>query len=801
MLRTRRLWGPAALVVLMMLAAFGAVAQPTPASADPTDGTLTVVVNRDSDANGTYEKDSDAPQPGIKITVTDAGGEEAFGVTDEDGTWELKSDHKLMGGRYFVLAEIPASLSELAPVAQSRDFVPFSTTVDLTAENVTLRMGVTAAAPPTAKQPDEPEPKPSAETATPTQRSAAPKFAVGDLVFRDRDRNGLQAGNDPAATKISVQLLDSSGDVVDSLSTSTGHYHFDNLTAGTYSVRFAGIPANYRLAPSGSGSDRAADSDPDYTGVSPAFTLGTKERNVRPSNAADGVEAAYINPTIDAGITPLRFAVTDRVWLDVNGDGVQQTTEPGAPATVSLISDAGVVIKSVQTDSDGTYVITGVEPGHYRLRFEGLAGNRILTLRGVGSDRTTDSDADPVTGLTAAFNLKQGAPDLAPAAELGVDGVDYVNQTIGAGLVGSYSIGDTVWRDINGNGVIDPGDVGVKGVTVQLQTIDSLVIDSKVTSSTGRFTFSRLPAGEYQVKFLKLPAGLMFTAQRVGSDRAVDSDAGSDGVTPIVTVNDENPADTTVDAGVTPSANNSSTPGAPGAPGAPRRVRQRSAGRCVLVEHWRCRCRYSDQRFDDGGVRRRVLDHRAPPRPSRSTATRLRRRATRSVVGASQFSTRLRSVSVLPSAPPSVSIAVASEIEHPSIKASTVRDSGQRSSVARSCTLKEQSASIRIDSCSARPKGSAAKMILADRPAASTTSTADPKPEVYGSSTKISMSPSSSAAATTRAALPARSSRSRSADSTATISSPGSSRRLSPRRPPAPPVLSTLISRAGEPTW
>ena len=65
-------------------------------------------------------------------------------------------------------------------------------------------------------------------------------------------------------------------------------------------------------------------------------------------------------------------------------------------------------------------------------------------------------------------------------------------------------------------------------------------------------------------------------------------------------------------------------------------------------------------------------------------------------------------------------------------------------------------------------------MILADRPAASTTSTAASQRGANGSSTNTSISGSnSSAAAITRAALPARSSRSRSADSADSIRKPG----------------------------
>ena len=135
-----------------------------------------------------------------------------------------------------------------------------------------------------------------------------------------------------------------------------------------------------------------------------------------------------------------------------------------------------------------------------------------------------------------------------------------MNQTISAGLVGSYSIGDTVWHDVNGDGVLDPGDAGINDVTVQLLSIDAQVIQSTVTSRSGRFTFSGLPAGSYQVKFADLPNGLRFTAPGLGGNPAVDSNVGADGVTPIVTVGEDNPADTTIDAGVTSPANYAEAP-------------------------------------------------------------------------------------------------------------------------------------------------------------------------------------------------------------------------------------------------
>ena len=132
------------------------VALPVPAAAEATDGTLTVIVNRDVDGNGNYDSTQDQPQPGIEIAVTDASGFHVKGVTERDGTFVLDATSRLKGGRYFVVAEIPAALSDLSPVPESNTFQPLSTTVDLTSDDETVRMGVAAGR--TSTETPQPEP-------------------------------------------------------------------------------------------------------------------------------------------------------------------------------------------------------------------------------------------------------------------------------------------------------------------------------------------------------------------------------------------------------------------------------------------------------------------------------------------------------------------------------------------------------------------------------------------------------------------------------------------------------------------
>ena len=531
-------------------------ALPVPAYAETTDGTLTVIINRDVDGDGNYDGTVDQPQPGIEVAVTDASGHRVRGVTERDGEFVLAATSTLKGGRYFVVAEIPGALSDLTPVPESSTFQPLSTTVDVTSENQTVRMGVA----PGRASAETPQPEPTTVSRN-SDRPQVAQFAVGDTVWRDDNRSGIQDRGESPASGVSIQLLNVDGEVVAStVSDTSGRYVFDKLQAGTYSVRFAGLPEEFRLTPAGVGDALATDSDPDYSGVTPPFTLGVGEANVRPTTAADGVEAAYINLTIDAGITPLRYAVGDRVWLDLNSDGLQQPDEPAASATVSLLTVAGDVVATTTTDASGRYRFSNLRCGRYRLRFANLPAHRAFTAQAAGGDRALDSDPDPVSGITPVFKLGQGAPNLAPATDANAGLTDFENQTLNAGLMGAYSVGATAWRDNNGDGVLDPGDGGVAGITVELLDSDSHVLSTAVTSPTGSYGFDRLPAGSYKIRFSRVPHGLTFTSPHPGDSSAIDSDVDQRGETAVFTLGSENPVQSSIDAGLTSPSNHGGLP-------------------------------------------------------------------------------------------------------------------------------------------------------------------------------------------------------------------------------------------------
>jgi len=91
---------------------------------------------------------------------------------------------------------------------------------------------------------------------------------LGDRVWYDDNRNGVQDPGETGVSNVTVHLLNSSGTVISTTATSaTGYYSFTNLAPGQYSVRFVidTLPNGYELTSQDRGGDDAADSDANPT--------------------------------------------------------------------------------------------------------------------------------------------------------------------------------------------------------------------------------------------------------------------------------------------------------------------------------------------------------------------------------------------------------------------------------------------------------------------------------------------------------------------------------------------------------
>ncbi|WP_046472879.1 SdrD B-like domain-containing protein, partial [Staphylococcus aureus] len=72
-----------------------------------------------------------------------------------------------------------------------------------------------------------------------------PKYNLGDYVWEDTNKDGIQDANEPGIKDVKVTLKDSTGKVIGTTTTdASGKYKFTDLDNGNYTVEFE-TPAGY----------------------------------------------------------------------------------------------------------------------------------------------------------------------------------------------------------------------------------------------------------------------------------------------------------------------------------------------------------------------------------------------------------------------------------------------------------------------------------------------------------------------------------------------------------------------------
>lgn len=102
------------------------------------------------------------------------------------------------------------------------------------------------------------------------ERSAS----IGNYVWIDANKNGIQDATESGLNGVSVELYNADGNLVDTTTTIDGNYRFTDLAAGSYYVLF-GVPSPYIFSPKDQTSDDK-DSDVDITGKTGVFTLSNE---------------------------------------------------------------------------------------------------------------------------------------------------------------------------------------------------------------------------------------------------------------------------------------------------------------------------------------------------------------------------------------------------------------------------------------------------------------------------------------------------------------------------------------------
>ncbi len=284
---------------------------------------------------------------------------------------------------------------------------------------------------------------------------------LGDRVWNDLNADGVQDINEPGIAGVVVTLTGGTT----TLTTTTddiGYYTFGKTTvlgAGTYTVA-AIPPPGYRQTHDRDDLSQLAITTPNSASVT-----------IIAGDVLTDVDFGYTLPLISSG------SIGDRVWVDTNGNGLQESGELGlGDVTVvlsSVSSQGSPVDATLVTDSNGFYSFTGLPAGVYQ-----------VTASGVPSYRATVPNPS-TTLVTLAQNQHRNDVDFG---------------------FKRGSIGDLVWVDTNGNGAQDETLVGVPGAKVTISSPGSGVLTTNVTA-TGYYHFENLPPGTYTVLIGGIPVG------------------------------------------------------------------------------------------------------------------------------------------------------------------------------------------------------------------------------------------------------------------------------------------------------
>ena len=206
-----------------------------------------------------------------------------------------------------------------------------------------------------------------------------PNNTIKGTVYRDDNRDKMINGDEPGLERVSVQLLDEDGKVLQTLDTDAdGNYAFQHLPDGKYTVK---------VVRSSSIKDYDQTEDPDATvdDTSAVYTMGPEHS---------------LQEKVNFGYVP-DYSIAGRVYRDSDKSGsYTDGEETFSGVTVDLLDKDGNVVGTTKTDADGNYSFEKLPAGTYRVKVH-TDGDL------AGLDQTEDPDgiADSMSGeITIGFD-------------------------------------------------------------------------------------------------------------------------------------------------------------------------------------------------------------------------------------------------------------------------------------------------------------------------------------------------------------------------------------------------------------
>ena len=330
-------------------------------------GALSGTIFNDVDATWTNDPGVDKPFEGVTVRlldgdgnpVKDAAGADITTTTDASGNYTFT--HLPLGS--YKVEVVPGNVTlngdtvALSDYTQTLAYGSSASRTDAGKGKLTTPTAITlTTAAPTASKIDFGFVKPA---------------SIGDYVWFDANKNGIQDADEYGVAGVRVTLVDSldrpvvdaNGNTVAAVTTdANGKYIFENLLPNpermlaqngndSYTVRFT-PPAGYTATTSNAGTD----ADTDSNGPTPKVTLAEGQKDM----------------SIDFGLISNGY-IGDTIFWDVDNSGGFNPTghdRPLAGVTVTLTfkTPAGVEkTLTTTTDANGKYKFENLAPGDYKV--------------------------------------------------------------------------------------------------------------------------------------------------------------------------------------------------------------------------------------------------------------------------------------------------------------------------------------------------------------------------------------------------------------------------------------------------
>ena len=328
-------------------------------------GTISGTIFNDTDATWTNDPGIDKPFEGVTVRLLDADGnpvKDASGAditttTDASGNYSFNRVHL---GSYKVEV-VPGNVTlngdtvALSDYTQTLAYGSSASRTDAGKGKLTTPTAITLTA--------------AAPTASKIYFGFVKPASIGDYVWFDANKDGIQDADEYGVAGVRVTLVDSldrpvvdaNGNTVAAVTTdANGKYTFENLLPNpermlaqngndSYTVRFT-PPAGY----TGTTSNAGTDADTDSNGPTPKVTLAEGQKDM----------------SIDFGLISNGY-IGDTLFWDVDNNGGSEPSGPDKPlagVTVKLTytTPAGVEkTLTTVTDENGKYSFKDLAPGDY----------------------------------------------------------------------------------------------------------------------------------------------------------------------------------------------------------------------------------------------------------------------------------------------------------------------------------------------------------------------------------------------------------------------------------------------------